>query len=117
MSEEKRKQELIKRARIKRAAEVLRHRGVEFSSIYSVAKEMLEAADKEEPNWPTDESMSVLRHVCDINGDADRDRARDAFLVDPIIQAAVELKNRRRDGYDEDAATQRICDAVDEAGL
>jgi hypothetical protein len=77
--------------------------------------------------WPSDETVNALRHSCDIYGDADPEAVRDALLADPIIKAAVEWRQARRDVARSSGAstlltacgkaTKALERAIDEAGL
>lgn len=92
-----------------------------------IATRLLEAADHEPPQWPTDES---LRAYFDVHGwygeGADmeyyRRKLRTALLVDPIIKAAIEMRHTVLSaigpvGPDDARAVQAVIDAVNEARL
>lgn len=92
------------------------------------AREILEAADRESPKWPTDESVHAFgvaenaRFLRGPKGDPDyREPLRQALLADPIIRAAVELRDVRKArpdrAWERSEALQGVVDAVNEAGL
>lgn len=95
-------------------------------SARSVARAALEAADREPPKWPTDESEwptdESVRAYARVVGnvlpqDEEREALRAAFLADPILKAAVALAG----GYDSltnvGQRLRALIEAVREAGL
>jgi hypothetical protein len=84
-----------------------------------IARQVLEAADREPPVWPTDESIAALNAASHDGKSSQREIIRAAFLADPIIKAAIAYRNERT----ADANTFRgpegnaVIDAVNEAGL
>lgn len=90
-----------------------------LASPAEIARRMLEAADREPPKWPTDHSLDELW-----SGEAwseeDRDVLRRAMLADPIIQAAIRLRDIGRKEctlVDIVIARDAVVAAVIEAGL
>lgn len=73
----------------------------------------LEAADREPPKWPTEESVRAMADVPEYV----REDLRAAFLADPIIKAAIRLRDayQRPACFDDEIGA--VYDAVNEAGL
>jgi hypothetical protein len=92
---------------------------------HELARRALEAADREP--WPSDESVRKFRaaYRSSTNGGMPlgdewvRDCLREAFLADPILQAAVALRDMEASAsYRFDSPRVRaLIDAVNEAGL
>ena len=86
------------------------------------ARRVVEAYLTEPPPWPTEESMDAYA-VTDAQdsgvGACDREALRAAMLADPIIQAAIKLRDQERQGPGARLAYARVAvvDAVIEAGL
>jgi hypothetical protein len=84
----------------------------------------LEAADREPPKWPTDESVFAINkcrrsgaHIEDV-----RNATREAMLADPIVKAAIALRDEivlavGPVGLETARVVQAVIDAVNEAGL
>jgi hypothetical protein len=83
----------------------------------------LQAADREPPKWPTDESVKTIWHGGWIDGtEEQRLRTREALLADPIIKAAIALRDEivlavGPVGPETARVVQAVIDAVNEAGL
>ena len=72
-------------------------------------------ADYKRPKWPTDESVkSLFPNVCNL--DHTRANLKKAMLLDPIIQAAIELRKTKGQMASRKAAYE-VVDAVKDAGL
>jgi hypothetical protein len=89
----------------------------------AIAGGMLQAADREPPKWPTDESVKTIWHGGWIDGtEEQRLRTREALLADPIIKAAIALRDEivlavGPVGPETARVVQAVIDAVNEAGL
>jgi hypothetical protein len=87
-----------------------------------LARNVLEAADREPPKWPTDESLAALNAATHDGKSSQREIVRAAFLADPIVKAAIELRRIipaavGQVGPNDAQAVQAVIDAVNEAGL
>lgn len=95
---------------------------IELHDVNVFAAALLEAADREPPTWPTDESVEAFCRVVSANGGyaagARRPGLRAALLADPIIKAAIAYRDVNGPTRQCSSLSGRlICDAVDEAGL
>lgn len=91
----------------------------------TIAIQALEAADREPPTWPHNESVNAYhdayltefdRPPCGVF-EQERRVLRDALLADPIIKAALAYVNVDPDEGHLYRYGQAIVDAVREAGL
>lgn len=109
--------------RIEDAARELKRMFPSVGEASAAAKKVLEAADREPPKWPTDESVRRFKAAYRSSTNSDvpmsdewlRDCLREAMVHDPIHEAAVAV----RDGYQEKVdlwpALARLNDTVYEA--
>lgn len=107
--------------RIKDAAKELRRMfpSVGLGGGLGPAQKILEAADRESPKWPTDESVRDFEAAMDpaYTHEDIRTALRAALLADPIIKAAVALRDAYRLPECLDPQVGDLVDAVNEAGL
>jgi hypothetical protein len=86
--------------------------------VTDLAREMLDAAETPRVEWPTDESVSLVRRVAYADFEIARSVLRDAMLADPIIKEAVACRDyERHEGYIYGGAVRDVINAVNEAGL
>jgi hypothetical protein len=80
------------------------------------AREIIEAYLTEPPKWPTNETMNLLWPA--VWGSGERLRTAAAMRADPIIKAAIELRDYWSDSPRSGcSAANAVIDAVNEAGL
>jgi hypothetical protein len=123
--------------RIREAANVLSHEygrripdgiaNVGHLHVESLARLVADIVDPpSRPPWPSDESVSAFRQGHGFaqlveqshSEDSTREALREALLVDPIIQAAIECRdNYKGVGAIAGAVIGRLATAVNRAGL
>lgn len=81
-----------------------------------VARAALEAADREPPKWPTSETMHLLYGAGHWD-EQRRDMALAGLLADPIIKAAIAMREHARTHDRPIYGAVALFDAIDEAGL
>lgn len=99
--------------------------GASKMSRLEAAAAMLEAADREKPKWPTDESVERFYRALGWDHQSEyghierwRDGLRAAFLADPIIKTAISLRDRSTPGgAPVGGSVKQVLDAVNDAGL
>lgn len=98
-------------------------RGSSFANIYEVAERLLDAAERETPQWPTDESFNAAREVLNsfdepVTPLTLQSTLSAAMSVDPIVVAARDaISELRSCGRIESETMATLEDAVSEAGL
>lgn len=127
--DEKKQVERIRRAAVIIAEHLTGGHEQRMASAVTIAKQALEVADKEPPDWPSYEGVRRFRAAFRSSTNTEvmmgdewlRDCLREVMVNDDIIQAAVELRDASNTKVARHAAmntaTYRIIKAVDEAGL
>jgi hypothetical protein len=86
--------------------------------IFALARRIVDAYLTAPPKWPTNEQMQLVRGSAGGFDQEDaRDTARQVLLADPIVKAAIALRNEPREPRGWLERVQRVIDAVNEAGL